>query len=154
MSAYKPWLHRRRTNTEGKVKVVTVGWGTYSTVHWVQYLNAPLTQQGWFEEKLKKKHFRRVGVWCDGIGWSSIFSKHPFRQAAVMLFILFLKSSWFKMAYTARNCINSVSQAAATTFVFSSVGILLLYAWLLYLGSASSSSSNSSWLLEFLSEWP
>ena len=37
------------------------------------------------------------------------------------VFILFFKSSWYKIASAARNCINSGSQTAATTFTFSSV---------------------------------
>ena len=41
--------------------------------------------------------------------------------------ILFFKSSWCKIASTARTWSNSVPQAAATTFAFSSVYILDLY---------------------------
>ena len=43
-------------------------------------------------------------------------------------FILFFKSFWCKIASAARNWINSVTQTAATTFAFSSVFILLLWA--------------------------
>ena len=39
-------------------------------------------------------------------------------------FILFFISSWGKIASTARNWINYVTQTAATTFAFSSVYIL------------------------------
>ena len=56
--------------------------------------------------------------WWFGMVWtgrSSIFPKHPFRQVAVILFILFFKSSWWKIASAARNLINSVPQTAATT---------------------------------------
>ena len=41
-------------------------------------------------------------------------------------FILYFKSSWDKIASTARNWINSAPQAAATTFAFSYVFVLLL----------------------------
>ena len=39
-----------------------------------------------------------VGWWFGMVwtGWSFIFPKHPFRQLAVILFILYLKSSWWK----------------------------------------------------------
>ena len=56
--------------------------------------------------------------------WSSIFPKHPFRQVAVILFILFFKSSWCKIASAARYLINSTPQAAAKKFAFSSVWLL------------------------------
>ena len=74
-----------------------------------------------------------VGWWFGVVwtGWSSIFSKHSFRQAALIEFILLLH--FFKIilveniySSVARNWINSFSQTAATTFAFSSVFILLL----------------------------
>ena len=76
-----------------------------------------------------------VGWWLFGMvwtGWSSIFAKHPFRQVAVIILILYFKSSWWKIARAARNWINSVPQTAATTVAFSSVFILLLWVWYLY----------------------
>ena len=42
------------------------------------------------------------------------------------LYKSFFQSPWWKIASAARNCINSIPQAAATTFAFSSVSILLL----------------------------
>ena len=45
---------------------------------------------------------------------------HPFRQVAVIIFILFFKSSWCKIASAARNWNHSVLQSAPTTFAFSS----------------------------------
>ena len=74
-------------------------------------------------------HLGMVVVWC-GVNQMIIhFSKHPFCQVGVILLILFLKSSWCKIESAARNLINSLPQAlqaAATTFAFSSVYILIL----------------------------
>ena len=54
---------------------------------------------------------------------------HPIRHIVLVQFILFFKSSWCKIASLARNLINSAPspQAAARTFAFSSVFILLLW---------------------------
>ena len=56
---------------------------------------------GWFEQKfLEIIHFGRVVVWC-GVNRMIIhFSKHPFQkvQLAVILFIFFFNSSWYKIA--------------------------------------------------------
>ena len=57
---------RRRIKTEIKAKVVIVIWGRYLNV------------LGWW-----------FGMVCTG--WSSTFSKHPFRQVAFILFILLFK---------------------------------------------------------------
>ena len=73
-----------------------------------------------------------LGGWYFGLVWtcwSAIFSIHPFRQVANILFILFFKSSWCKIASAARNWIYSVAQTEATTFAFSSVFTLLLWSW-------------------------
>ena len=52
---------------------------------------------------------------------------HPFLHIVPVHFhILYFKSSWDKIASTARNWINSAPQAAATTFAFSFVFVLLL----------------------------
>ena len=99
--------------------VVTVGWGTY--------LNAALNilQQGWFEQKFLGEHPFCYRCWY-GVNQMMIhFSKHPFRQVAIILFILFFKPSWWNIASAARNWIDSFPQTAATTFA-SSVFILLL----------------------------
>ena len=50
----------------------------------------------------------------------------PLLQIVLVQFILFFKSSWCKEDSAARNWIYSFPQAAATTFAFSSVFILLL----------------------------
>ena len=64
-------------------------------------------------------------VWT---GWSSIYPKHPFCQVAFILFILFFKSSWWKIASAAKNLSNYVQQTAErTTFAFSSVFILWVW---------------------------
>ena len=44
-----------------------------------------------------------VGWWFGMVrtGWSNILLKHPFRQVAVLLFILFFKSAWSKIAIAA-----------------------------------------------------
>ena len=72
--------------------------------------------QRWLEPKFSEEH----PFWSDG-GWSSIFSKHSFRQVAVVLFILFFKTSWWNTASAVRNGRNSVPQTEVTTFAFSSV---------------------------------
>ena len=59
-------------------------------------------------------------------GSSGIISNHPFCQVAVNCIHPFFKSSWCKIASMVRNWINSVQQAAATTFTFSSVFISFL----------------------------
>ena len=107
--------YRRRIKTEEKV--VTVGWG--------MYLNAALTilQKGWFEQKDYGRTYILVRWYA---GWSSIFTKHPLQQVDVILFILFYKSSWCKIASAAKNWSNSVTQTAATTFAFFSVFFFLL----------------------------
>ena len=74
--------------------------------------------QRWLEPKFSEEH----PFWSDG-GWSSIFSKHSFRQVAIVLFILFFKTSWWKTASAVRNGRNSVPQTEVTTFAFSSVFI-------------------------------
>ena len=74
--------------------------------------------QRWLEPKFSEEH----PFWSDG-GWSSIFSKHSFRQVAVVLFILFFKTSWWKTASAVRNGRNSVPQTEVTTFAFSNVFI-------------------------------
>ena len=51
---------------------------------------------------------------------------NPTLHIVLVQFILFFKSSCCKIASVARNLINSVPQAVATTFAFSSVSILLL----------------------------
>ena len=62
--------------------------------------------------------------------WSSNFSKHPFRQIAVILFILFFKIILVENIYSAaRSWLSSVPQTAETTFSFSSVFILMLCSW-------------------------
>ena len=87
------------------------------------WLGGALTiyQQGWFEQNLSVEHQFYVGWWFSVVWtrWSSVFPKHPFRQIAVILFILFFKSSWWKRAGAARNWINSVPQTAAWIFAFS-----------------------------------
>ena len=65
-------------------------------------------------------------VWT---GWSSIIPKHLFRQEAVILYILFFKSSLKKIAGVA-----SVPQTAATTFDLHSVFIIILLYLLDHLG--------------------
>ena len=56
------------------------------------------------------------------IGWI-----HPSLYIVLVQFILFFKSSWWKVGSAARNLINSAHQAVfTTTFAFSSVFILLL----------------------------
>ena len=61
-------------------------------------LECRTSQQGWIEEKfLEEEHpFWRVVVWRAGVKhrWSSVYLKHPFCQAFVLLFIPFFKSSW------------------------------------------------------------
>ena len=66
------------------------------------------------------------GWWLGVVGtrWSSIFLKHPFCQASVLLriSILFFKSSWCKICSVwVTNTVHSLPQKAATTFAFSSV---------------------------------
>ena len=51
---------------------------------------------------------RWLFVWCEPDEHPFWFSKHPFCQVAVILLILFFKSSW---------CKRAVPQAAATTFL-------------------------------------
>ena len=64
----------------------------------------------------------------------------PILLIFLVQFILFFKSSWCKIVSTVRNWINSVFQAAATTFALSSVFFLLL--WL-----HTVEERNSFWLL-------
>ena len=89
------------------------------------WLGGALTiyQQGWFEQNLSVEHQFYVGWWFSVVWtrWSSVFPKHPFRQIAVILFILFFKSSWWKIAIAAR-------KTAATTFVLSyTVSLFFFY---------------------------
>ena len=84
--------HRIRINTDGKAKIVAAGWGTY--------LNAALSNYriGWFEEKVLEVYpFWEDGgfVWCEPDD-HPLFSKHPFSKVAVILFLLFFKSSRYK----------------------------------------------------------
>ena len=79
--------HRRRINTEDKEKAVAADWG--------RYLNAAqfIWQQGWFEAKILGASQFWEGAWWFGVAWITIFfSKHPFRQVVVIIFILFFKS--------------------------------------------------------------
>ena len=70
-----------------------------------------------------------VGWWLGMVWtrWSTVFSKHPFRPVAFFYSSFSSKSSWWKISSAARNWINSGSHAAATTFAFSSVFILLTW---------------------------
>ena len=68
----------------------------------------------------------RSSILGGGMFWSWC-EPHTFHQVSIILLILFFKSFWCKIANAARNWINSVPQAAVTTFAFSSVFILLLW---------------------------
>ena len=63
-------------------------------------------------------------VWCEPDD-QPFFQKASISPCTGILFNLFFKSSWCKIAGAARNWINSVPKAAATTFAFSSVPIYL-----------------------------
>ena len=80
------YVQQRRIQ-KGRQKVVAADWGTR--------LNAALTIEAagltW------RKVFGRVNQ------LTIHFSKHPFRQVAVIPLILFFKSSWWKIASAARN---------------------------------------------------
>ena len=43
-------------------------------------------------------HFGRVVIWSDVNQMIIHFLNHPFRQVAIILFILFFKSAWCKIA--------------------------------------------------------
>ena len=83
LTATKSW---RRIKTEENAKVVAAA---YWFGDWGTYVNAAITikQQGRFKQKILGEHpFWKGGglVWI-WTGWSSIFSKHPFRKEAVIL---------------------------------------------------------------------
>ena len=104
--------YRRRINTEGTAKAA--GRGHSWIPRWPFSSKVDLKKHFW-----ENNHFVRVEDWW-GVNWLIVH----FLKAS----ILFLKSSCCKLANAARNWINSVPQAAATTFAFSSVQIILLCA--------------------------
>ena len=115
-SAFHPGLKpQKRINTEGRQRSsLLVGGRT-----WMQHLLFSS------KDDLKISFWENIPFWRE---WSAIFSKHLFCQVAVILFILFFQSLWNKITGAAMNWINSVpKQYIATTFVISSVFILLLY---------------------------
>ena len=80
--------HRIRINTDGKAKIVAADWETYLNAA-LQYLIIGL-------DGLKKRFWEDGGfVWCEPDD-HPLFSKHPFSKVAVILFLLFFKSSWYK----------------------------------------------------------
>ena len=152
----KEGMHRRRIKTKTKA-VASIWWeefnqflATLAVLHWTIWIIgwiAPgyFERRGWFILFFKivlgimiiwrKKIWRKsiiVGwwyVWCEPDD-HPFFSKHLFRQAAVILFILFSKSSLGKRDSPARNWINWLNSAhntAVMIFAFSSVCILLLW---------------------------
>ena len=111
-------IEEGRKNTEGKAKVVAAGWGRileYRTYHLAA----------------------RLMFWRNVLGKTSPFGgcvlvfihsfKASFPPSSRYYIHPFFKSSWWKTASAAMNWINSIPQAAATTFAFSSVFILLLW---------------------------
>ena len=94
------------------------------------------------------KVFRRtslmVGCWFGMVwtGLSSIFPKHPFHQVAASLFILFFKSSWWKIASAARNWIHSVPPNSSDN----------LYLLFCIYPSSMSNIIETSWLMCDISE--
>ena len=118
-------LYSRRINTEEKANVVAAG-GT-----WMLH----------FKDDLCKSFLREHPCWWVGVNQMIIhFSKHPFNQVAIFLFIL---SSWCIIASAARNWINSVIQTAATTFAFLLLGPLVTYA--IYIWNDQSWSGHNYW---------
>ena len=74
-------------------------------------LSAGLTAMARYHRKMiNQKGIQRCVMWI------SHFFKASISLSSRILFILLFKSSWCKIASTARNWINSVPQAAATTF--------------------------------------
>ena len=70
-----------------------------------------------------------VGWWFGMVWtrWSSFFPKHPYMPSSRYFINLLFHIIQEENRYSAvRNCIKSVPQTAATTFLFSSVFILLL----------------------------
>ena len=76
-----------------------------------------------------------VGWWFGmvWIGWSSIFPKHPFRKVAVVIFILFFKSSWWKISSAARNGIEQqrrpLHSLLSLSFFYVRVGWEVIVVW-------------------------
>ena len=111
-------IEEGRKNTEGKAKVVAAGWGRI-----LEYLTYHLAA--------------RLMFWRNVLGKTSPFGgcvlvfihsfKASFPPSSRYSIHPFFKSSWWKTASAAMNWINSIPQAAATTFAFSSVFILLLW---------------------------
>ena len=94
--------YRRKTKTEEKAKVVAAVWG--------DRIDLIPCRDSYF-------------ALCRMIGRKGWI--HPIFHIAMVQFILFFKSTWWKIASAARNCINSAPQAPPA-FAFSSVFILLL----------------------------
>ena len=59
-------------------------------MNWTKIFRITFILAGWW--------FGMVWIW-----WSSIFLIHPFCQVAVILFIIFFKSSWWEISIAARN---------------------------------------------------
>ena len=52
-------------------------------------------------------HFGRVVIWSDVNQMIIHFLNHPFRQVAIILFILFFKSAWCKIASVIVNILKA-----------------------------------------------
>ena len=116
--------HRRSIKAEEKAKVVTVVWGDVLVLECRWTIHMIWANVFWRTSIV-------VGWWFDMVWnqWSSIFSKHPFRQVAFILQYSSFSaiSSWWRISSAKRNWINPVLQTAVTSFAFSSVFTLLLW---------------------------
>ena len=87
--------HRKRIYTEQKAKVFAAVWGMYCI--WMPHYC--IYSSSWFEQKFWGDNLFKKGsglVWCETDDIH--FSKASILQVAVILFILFFKSSWRKKA--------------------------------------------------------
>ena len=129
--------HRRRINTEEKSKVVAAIWGAQiaSVCCHASYLGL------WHKCDKDDSRKRMNSFYYSNRPGAS----HPILQIFLVQFFLFFNSTLCKIASTARNWINSVPQAEATTFAFSSVLILLLWSvplWLTRIKARRSTQLN------------
>ena len=84
-----------------------------------------IIEEGYIKKKRQRLLLLFAALFCTWTilrtGWI-----HSFLDIMLVQFILFFKSSWCIIASMERNWINSVPQTAMTTFLFSSVFIILI----------------------------